>query len=97
VGIAQLPSLLLCWPQASGRLTPPSTLSRSTLTVRQITWLHAVYGLGAAAGPLLCVATTPMFPLLTLTTPERVGAGWTDRAIGLESAVSAPDQQPCRR
>ena len=35
----------------------------------------------------LCVA--PMFPLLTLTTPERVGAAWTDRAIGLQSAASA--------
>jgi MFS family permease len=35
----------------------------------------------------LCVA--PMFPLLTLTTPERVGAVWTDRAVGLQSAASA--------
>jgi fucose permease len=35
----------------------------------------------------LCVA--PMFPLLTLTTPERVGAAWTDRAVGLQSAASA--------
>ena len=47
-------------------------------------------GLAAVGGIVLlglCVA--PMFPLLTLTTPERVGAEWTDRAIGLQSAASA--------
>jgi fucose permease len=38
---------------------------------------------------LLGLCAAPMFPLLTLTTPERVGAGWTDRAIGLQSAASA--------
>ena len=47
-------------------------------------------GLAAVGGVVvlgLCAA--PMFPLLTLTTPERVGAAWTDRAIGLQSAASA--------
>ena len=38
---------------------------------------------------LLGLCAAPMFPLLTLTTPERVGAAWTDRAIGLQSAASA--------
>ena len=38
---------------------------------------------------LLGMCAAPMFPLLTLTTAERVGAAWTDRAIGLQSAASA--------
>jgi fucose permease len=38
---------------------------------------------------LLGVAAAPMFPLLTLTTRDRVGAAWIDRAIGLQSAASA--------
>jgi fucose permease len=38
---------------------------------------------------LLGLCAAPMFPLLTLTTAERVGAAWTDRAIGLQSAASA--------
>jgi fucose permease len=38
---------------------------------------------------LLGLCAAPMYPLLTLTTPERVGASWTDRAIGLQSAASA--------
>jgi hypothetical protein len=32
-----------------------------------------------------------MFPLLTVTTADRVGAAWTDRAIGLERAASAAE------
>jgi fucose permease len=38
---------------------------------------------------LLGLCAAPIFPLLTLTTPERVGAAWADRAIGLQSAASA--------
>jgi fucose permease len=38
---------------------------------------------------LLGLSAAPMFPLLTLTTRDRVGAAWTDRAIGLQSAASA--------
>jgi MFS family permease len=38
---------------------------------------------------LLGLCAAPMFPLLTLTTPERVGAAWTHQAIGLQSAASA--------
>jgi fucose permease len=40
---------------------------------------HRVAGASAA----------PMFPLLTLTTRDRVGAAWADRAIGVQSAASA--------
>ncbi len=47
-------------------------------------------GLASIGGiVLLGLCAAPMFPLLTLTTPERVGAAWTDRAIGLQSAASA--------
>ena len=47
-------------------------------------------GFAAVGGiVLLGLCAAPMFPLLTLTTPERVGAAWTDRAIGLQSAASA--------
>jgi fucose permease len=47
-------------------------------------------GFASAGGiVLLGLCAAPMFPLLTLTTAERVGAGWTDRAIGLQSAASA--------
>ena len=47
-------------------------------------------GLAAVGGiVVLGLCAAPMFPLLTLTTPERVGAAWTDRAIGLQSAASA--------
>ncbi|CAA9296857.1 MAG: hypothetical protein AVDCRST_MAG61-777 [uncultured Friedmanniella sp.] len=35
----------------------------------------------------LCAA--PLFPLLTLTTPDRVGSDFSDRAIGLQGAASA--------
>ena len=38
---------------------------------------------------LLGFSAAPMFPLLTLTTRDRVGAAWADRAIGLQSAASA--------
>jgi fucose permease len=38
---------------------------------------------------LLGLSAAPMFPLLTLTTRDRVGAAWSDRAIGLQSAASA--------
>jgi fucose permease len=38
---------------------------------------------------LLGLSAAPMYPLLTLTTRDRVGAAWTDRAIGLQSAASA--------
>jgi MFS family permease len=37
---------------------------------------------------LLGFSAAPMFPLLTLTTKDRVGAVWTDRAIGVQSAAS---------
>jgi MFS family permease len=37
---------------------------------------------------LLGFSAAPMFPLLTLTTKDRVGDAWTDRAIGLQSAAS---------
>lgn len=37
---------------------------------------------------LLGFSAAPMFPLLTLTTSDRVGDAWTDRAIGLQSAAS---------
>ena len=37
---------------------------------------------------LLGFTAAPMFPLLTLTTSDRVGDVWTDRAIGLQSAAS---------
>ena len=37
---------------------------------------------------LLGFSAAPMFPLLTLTTSDRVGDVWTDRAIGLQSAAS---------
>jgi fucose permease len=44
----------------------------------------------AAVGGILLVglSAAPMFPLLTFTTRDRVGAAWTDRAIGLQSAAS---------
>jgi fucose permease len=38
---------------------------------------------------LLGLSAAPMFPLLTLTTKDRVGAAWADRAIGVQSAASA--------
>jgi fucose permease len=38
---------------------------------------------------LLGLSAAPMFPLLTLTTRDRVGAAWADRAIGVQSAASA--------
>ena len=38
---------------------------------------------------LLGLSAAPMFPLLTLTTRDRVGAPWADRAIGVQSAASA--------
>jgi fucose permease len=37
---------------------------------------------------LLGFTAAPMFPLLTLTTSDRVGDVWADRAIGLQSAAS---------
>ena len=37
---------------------------------------------------LLGFSAAPMFPLLTLTTRDRVGDAWADRAIGLQSAAS---------
>jgi fucose permease len=37
---------------------------------------------------LLGFSAAPMFPLLTLTTTDRVGEAWTDRAVGLQSAAS---------
>jgi fucose permease len=37
---------------------------------------------------ILGFAAAPMFPLLTLTTKDRVGAAWTDRAIGVQSAAA---------
>ena len=47
-------------------------------------------GFAPVAGILLLgLCAAPMFPLMTLTTPERVGAAWTDRAVGLQSAASA--------
>ncbi|MDG6104045.1 MFS transporter [Dactylosporangium aurantiacum] len=45
-------------------------------------WLAAA-GLG-----LLGFAAAPVFPLLTLTTADRVGAAHADRAIGLQTAVA---------
>lgn len=38
---------------------------------------------------LLGFSAAPMYPLLTLTTADRVGTAWTDRTIGLQSAASA--------
>ncbi|HEY8458531.1 MAG TPA: MFS transporter [Actinopolymorphaceae bacterium] len=46
-------------------------------------WLGAI---GVAA---VGFAAAPMFPLLTLTTAERVGAGAADRTVGLQFATSA--------
>jgi fucose permease len=47
-------------------------------------------GLASVGGiVLLGLSAAPMFPLLTLTTSDRVGAAWADRAIGLQSAASA--------
>ncbi|MEV6491343.1 MFS transporter [Actinoplanes sp. NPDC051633] len=46
-------------------------------------------GLAPVGGIILLGFTAaPMFPLLTLTTGDRVGDVWTDRAIGLQSAAS---------
>ena len=46
-------------------------------------------GLAAVGGiVLLGFSAAPMFPLLTLTTKDRVGDTWTDRAIGLQSSAS---------
>jgi fucose permease len=44
----------------------------------------------ASVGGIIVVgfSAAPMFPLLTLTTRDRVGDAWTDRAIGLQSAAS---------
>jgi fucose permease len=38
---------------------------------------------------LLGLSAAPMSPLLTLTTRDRVGAAWADRAIGLQSAAAS--------
>jgi MFS family permease len=38
---------------------------------------------------VLGLSAAPMAPLLTLTTSDRVGAVWADRAIGLQSAASS--------
>jgi hypothetical protein len=38
---------------------------------------------------VLGLSAAPMAPLLTLTTNDRVGTAWADRAIGLQSAASA--------
>jgi fucose permease len=44
----------------------------------------------AAAGLILTgFAAAPMFPLLTMTTTERVGAAHADRAIGVQSGFSS--------
>ncbi|MEU1725829.1 MFS transporter [Nonomuraea sp. NPDC005692] len=54
--------------------------------------LLAVPGPGwlASAGVVLIgLAAAPMFPLLTLTTSERVGEAATERVIGLQMATSA--------
>jgi fucose permease len=46
-------------------------------------------GLSPVVGFLLLgFSAAPMFPLLTLTTKDRVGAAWTDRAIGVQSAAA---------
>ena len=47
-------------------------------------------GLAPVGGILLLgLSAAPMYPLLTLTTKDRVGDAWADRAIGLQSAASA--------
>jgi fucose permease len=47
-------------------------------------------GLVAVAGMLLLgLAAAPVFPLLTLTTADRVGAGSATAAVGLQVAASA--------
>ena len=47
-------------------------------------------GFAPVAGILvLGLSAAPMYPLLTLTTKDRVGEAWADRAIGLQSATSA--------
>jgi MFS family permease len=47
-------------------------------------------GYPAVAGVVvLGLAVAPMFPLLTLTTGERVGPRYADRAVGIQAAASA--------
>jgi fucose permease len=47
-------------------------------------------GLAAVAGILvLGLSAAPMFPLLTLTTRERIGPSHVDRAVGVQVAASA--------
>lgn len=46
-------------------------------------------GLAVAGLMVIGLAAAPVFPLLTLTTAERVGAGYADQAIGVQVGASA--------
>lgn len=51
--------------------------------------LPAPAGVAVAGFVLIGLAAAPMFPLLTLTTRERVGATHADRAVGVQVAASS--------
>jgi len=71
------------------RLGSPAVLAGSLAGIAVGALLVAVPGPGwlAAAGLVLIgFAAAPVFPLLTLTTAERVGAAHADRAIGMQIA-----------
>ncbi|MEH0939123.1 MFS transporter, partial [Micromonospora psammae] len=74
------------------RLGTGRVLTASLLGMAAGALLIALPGSGwlAVAGLfLLGFAAAPVFPLLTLTTAERVGAAHADRAIGLQIGASA--------
>ncbi|HKT04469.1 MAG TPA: MFS transporter, partial [Rugosimonospora sp.] len=52
-------------------------------------WVPAPPGLAVAGVVVVALAAAPMFPLLTLTTRERVGAHHADQAVGVQVAASA--------
>jgi fucose permease len=51
--------------------------------------LPAPTAVAVAGFILIGLAAAPMFPLLTLTTRERVGAQHTDQAVGVQVAASS--------
>ena len=76
----------------AGRLGPSRVLAGAVASVPLGALLMAVPGPGfvAVAGMIaLGLAAAPVFPLFTLTTADRVGAGGASTAVGLQVAASA--------
>lgn len=74
-----------------GRVGVHRVLTASVLGLVVGAGLVALPGVGWAVAGLMLVglAAAPVFPMLTLTTAERVGEGHADRAIGMQVGASA--------